>query len=95
MPDIHVPQLEDHEPSGSHTRGKSIAKLLLEMVLISAGVFLGMMRTVYLRPLSIDREGFFAGIGAYLSDATYLEPTLLKTYDDLLPKIDQALAGAK
>ena len=36
MPDIHVPKLE------AHGSGHSIFKILLEVVLISAGVFLGL-----------------------------------------------------
>lgn len=53
MPDVHVPKLEDHdeEPtrpvsapvSQSHHRSKSFVKIGLEVVLISAGVFLGLM----------------------------------------------------
>jgi len=37
MPDIHVPKLDEHGG------GKSIFKLLLEVALISVGVFLGLM----------------------------------------------------
>lgn len=51
MPDVHVPQLDEHdeEPatpasvSKSHHRSKSFVKIGLEVVLISAGVFLGLM----------------------------------------------------
>ena len=53
MPDVHVPKLEGHdeEPAGpvsapvsrSHHRGKSLVTIGLEVVLISAGVFLGLM----------------------------------------------------
>jgi hypothetical protein len=53
MPDVHVPKLEDHdeEPTGpvsapvsrSHHRGRSLVTIGLEVVLISAGVFLGLM----------------------------------------------------
>ena len=53
MPDVHVPKLEDHddEPTEpvsapvarSHSRGKSLVTIGLEVVLISAGVFLGLM----------------------------------------------------
>ena len=53
MPDVHVPKLEDHdeEPTRpvsapvtrSHQRGKSLVTIGLEVVLISAGVFLGLM----------------------------------------------------
>src|SRR4051812_1373355 len=42
VPDIHVPHLDDH---GVHPtrRRHSVLKLLLEVSLISAGVFLGLM----------------------------------------------------
>ena len=54
MPDVHVPKLDEHdeEPAAtpadgpvakSHHRTKSFAKIGLEVVLISAGVFLGLM----------------------------------------------------
>jgi hypothetical protein len=37
MPDVHVPKL------GEHTSGKSIVHIALEVILISTGVFLGLM----------------------------------------------------
>ena len=37
MPDVHVPKLE------GHGRGKAALKLLLEVALISVGVFLGLL----------------------------------------------------
>jgi hypothetical protein len=54
MPDVHIPKLDEHndeEPtapvsaplSTSHHRRKSFVKIGLEVVLISAGVFLGLM----------------------------------------------------
>jgi hypothetical protein len=54
MPDVHVPKLDEHddeEPtapvpapvSKSHHRSKSFVTIALEVVLISAGVFLGLM----------------------------------------------------
>lgn len=53
MPDVHVPKLDEHdgEPAApadgpvakSHHRSKSLVKIGLEVVLISAGVFLGLM----------------------------------------------------
>jgi hypothetical protein len=54
MPDVHVPKLDEHEeeepvpPAGGpvstpHRRSRSFVKIGLEVVLISAGVFLGLM----------------------------------------------------
>ncbi|MEO8482248.1 MAG: hypothetical protein ABI634_08570 [Acidobacteriota bacterium] len=49
MPDIHVPELDDHdepEPAAvapsRRPRGRSLPKIVLEVVLISLGVFLGL-----------------------------------------------------
>ena len=41
MPDIHVPKLEEHG------RGRSTLMVLLEVLLISAGVFLGLAGEQY------------------------------------------------
>ena len=55
MPDVHIPKLDEHDEEGptaaptpgpvsqSHHRSKSLVKIGLEVVLISAGVFLGLM----------------------------------------------------
>ena len=55
MPDVHIPKLDEHDEEGptaaptpgpvsqSHHRSKSFVKIGLEVVLISAGVFLGLM----------------------------------------------------
>jgi len=53
MPDVHIPKLDDPDDeltvpvsapvSKSHHRSKSFVKIGLEVVLISAGVFLGLM----------------------------------------------------
>jgi hypothetical protein len=43
MPEVHLPHLEDHEePGGKSSRRFRIPKLLLEVILISSGVFLGL-----------------------------------------------------
>ena len=50
MPDVHLPQLDEHEEtdgraastSAHQPRGQSLFKIGLEVVLISAGVFLGL-----------------------------------------------------
>jgi hypothetical protein len=51
VPDVHVPHLDEHEaqsipppapPAAHRWRGQSLLKILLEVVLISAGVFLGL-----------------------------------------------------
>src|SRR5262245_41672801 len=53
MPEVHLPKLDDHDeepepvasPSPPHARhrGKSLLTIGLEVVLITAGVFLGLM----------------------------------------------------
>ena len=50
MPDVHLPQLDEHEeedapasPTAAHRpRGKSLFKIALEVMLIATGVFLGL-----------------------------------------------------
>jgi hypothetical protein len=50
MPDVHMPQLDEHEeevapasPAATHRpRGKSLLKIALEVLLIAVGVFLGL-----------------------------------------------------
>jgi len=51
MPDVHLPKLDEHDEDAAapvpvsrpHQRSKSFLKIGLEVVLISAGVFLGLM----------------------------------------------------
>ena len=47
--------------------------------------------TVYTRSPKSDPEDYFTSLNAFLGDVTYIEPLLLKMYDDLLPKLDSAL----
>jgi hypothetical protein len=49
VPDVHVPHLDEHDDDGTPTaaaphrsHGKSLLKIVLEVVLISTGVFLGL-----------------------------------------------------
>ena len=48
--------------------------------------------TVYTRSPKSDPEEYFTSLSAFLGDVTYIEPLLLKMYDELLPKIDAAIA---
>ena len=50
---------------------------------------LNIMQAIYLQPL----EANFDGLAAYFGDLVLWEPQLLQMYDDLLPRIDRALAG--
>jgi hypothetical protein len=45
MPEVHVPHVDDegHGPGSASGRAKSLAKIGLEVVLITAGVFLGLL----------------------------------------------------
>lgn len=47
--------------------------------------------TVYTRSPKSDAEDYFTSLNAFLGDVTYIEPLLLKMYDELQPKIDAAL----
>lgn len=50
MPDVHLPQLDEHEEEGASSspaathrpQGKSLLKIALEVLLIAVGVFLGL-----------------------------------------------------
>jgi hypothetical protein len=50
---------------------------------------LSIMQAIYLEPM----EENFQGLAAYYGDVVIWEPQLLQMYDDLLPRIDRALAG--
>ncbi len=54
-----------------------------------------LMQATYIRPLTENRDAFLRSVHAYLGDATYLEPAILKQYDDLLPRINKTLADSK
>jgi hypothetical protein len=51
----------------------------------------GMLQAMYLRPPSEQFEPFLHTVRVYLDDIVGLEPALLKTYDNILPRIDAAL----
>jgi hypothetical protein len=125
MPDVHVPKLDEHEEeepvppaagpvSTPHRRSRSFVKIGLEVVLISAGVFLGLMgeqwrersehrelaeeslrrfvqSTIYGQSWTQDLDGAMRSILNYMGDASYFDPRLLTSYDDVLQRIDRAL----
>jgi hypothetical protein len=47
--------------------------------------------TLYGRSSNQDFEGYWRSVLAYYGDLSYLDPTLMKAYDDVLPQIDSAL----
>jgi hypothetical protein len=47
--------------------------------------------TIYGRSWNQDFEGYWRSVLAYYGDLSYLDPTLMKAYDDVLPQIDRAL----
>jgi hypothetical protein len=52
----------------------------------------GLAQAMYLRPLTLDLEGFLAAVTLYYDDLTYMEPGLVAEYDTLLLALDEALA---
>jgi hypothetical protein len=48
----------------------------------------GMMQAVYLRPLGDN----YGGLASYYGDVVLWEPALIRMYDEVLPRIDRALA---
>ncbi len=47
--------------------------------------------TVYGRSPNQDFEGFWRSVMWYLGDVSFFDPTLIKAYDDILPRIARAL----
>ena len=50
--------------------------------------------TVYGRSPMQDFEGFWRSLSWYLGDVSYFDPTLIKAYDEVVPRIDRALGGS-
>jgi hypothetical protein len=53
-----------------------------------------LIQAIYVRPPRENFEVFLQAIVVYLQDITEFESRLLVMYDDLLPRLDQALGGA-
>ena len=47
--------------------------------------------TIYGRSWTQDFEGYWRSVLAYYGNLAYLEPTLMRAYDEVLPQIDPAL----
>jgi hypothetical protein len=52
----------------------------------------GMLEAMYLRPPTLDGDGFLGAVQLYYDDLTDIEPGLLVAYDALLTVLDDALA---
>jgi hypothetical protein len=52
----------------------------------------GMLEAMYLKPPTLDGDGFLGAVQLYYDDLTAIEPGLLAAYDTLLVAIDEALA---
>ena len=48
---------------------------------------------MYLRPPREDLAAFYRSAELFYSDTIYMEPALLKQYDEILPELDRALGG--
>ena len=78
-------------------------KLVLEVAMISVGVFLGLAgeqwrEHTHQRELAIATQllsylDFLAALYLYYNDMMVYEPRLMKMYDQILPKIDTTLGG--
>jgi hypothetical protein len=51
----------------------------------------GMTQAMYMLPPQENFDAFAQAVETFLGDVTYLEPKLLASYDELLPRIDRAL----
>jgi hypothetical protein len=49
--------------------------------------------TIYGRSWTQDFEGYWRSVLGYYGDLAYLDPTLLRAYDEVLPRIDRALGA--
>jgi hypothetical protein len=56
------------------------------------GLTNGLSQAMYLRPLTLDLDGFLAAVNLYYDDLTYTEPGLVADYEALLLALDEALA---
>jgi hypothetical protein len=52
----------------------------------------GITQAMYLRPPAENLDGFLAALTVYYDDIVFFEPALLKMYDDILPRLDQAIS---
>jgi hypothetical protein len=57
-----------------------------------SGLTGGILQAMYLRPPAEDFEPFLRAVTVYYGDVVNIEPSLVKMYDDLLPRIDHALS---
>lgn len=99
MPDVHLPQLEDHEdhptPTRQSAKTRPFARLLLEVVLISGGVFLGIAGEQW-REASAHREMARAALERFRSEIVANQKAIndVKDYHvQIAAAIKQALAA--
>ena len=50
--------------------------------------------TMYGRSWNQDFEGYWRSVLWYFNDLNYLDPILLRAYDEVLPQLDRALGTA-
>jgi hypothetical protein len=53
------------------------------------------VQAMFVRPPGEGRSVYLAAAQSYFGDMEYFEPALLKSYDEILPKIDRALGEGK
>jgi hypothetical protein len=46
---------------------------------------------MYSRSFEKDGDAFLRSLNAYFGDVSYFDPTIVKAYDDVLPRIDREL----
>jgi hypothetical protein len=57
-----------------------------------SGLSQGISQAMYVRPPTENLDGFLAALTIYYDDIVIYEPTLLKMYDEILPRLDRAVA---
>lgn len=56
---------------------------------------MGLSQAMYINPPGENLTRFFDSVAVYCGDATLIEPELVKAFDAILPRIDNALGSRK
>ena len=78
MPDVHVPKLDEHDEEPTAP--------------VPAPVSTSHHRsTVHMTSWTKDLDGAMRSVLNYMGDASYVDPRLLTSYEEVLQRIDRAL----
>ena len=60
-----------------------------------SGLTMGMTQAMYIQNPRVNVDPFFAALAVYYDDLVIIEPALLKSYDDLLPRLERAIGESE